>query len=475
MQDMQQWLRCDTCDMGVGCDRRDRGDTDGASARFVPAIVRRTLYGVTWALLGLLILGTAAALAHDIPTDVRILAFVRPEAQRLQLLVRVPLAAMNEVDMPLRGPGFIDLARADAALRVAAELWFADNLTLYEDGRVLPRPRVAQARVSIASDASFAQWDSALAHMRAAPIPPETDLYWKQQHFDVLLEVPVVSARSRFSIDARFARMGLRVQTTLRVLPADGAAERLLQWHGNPGLVHLDPHWYEAVARFVVDGMKHILGGLDHVLFIACLALATRRLRSLVVLATAFTVAHSVTLLTAALGGAPDALWFAPLVEVLIAASIIVMALEAALGTGARWRWMTVFAFGLVHGFGLAVSLAESLQYAGSHLVASLAAFNIGVELGQIGVLLLLVPLLRGALRVLPERAVVIVLAALIVHQAWHWLAERFESLRQFPWPQLDAAGAATLAGWAMAAVLVALGLWLADRKVRRWMGEPAP
>ena len=167
--------------------------------------------------------------------------------------MRVPLGAMNEVDMPLRGPGYLDLRRADAALRVAAELWFADNLSLFEDDRPLPRATVALARVSLASDRSFASWDAAMTHLRGPAIPVDTDLYWKQQHFDLLLELPIASERSRFSIEPRFARMGLRVVTTLRYLPPDGAG-RAFEFHGNPGLVRLDPRWHQAALRFVADG-----------------------------------------------------------------------------------------------------------------------------------------------------------------------------------------------------------------------------
>ncbi len=415
------------------------------------------------------------AFAHDIPSDVHVQAFVKPEGQRLQVLLRVPLGAMNEVDMPLRGPGYLDLRRADAALGVAAELWFADNLRLFEDDRPLPRAMVALARVSLASDRSFASWDAAMAHLRDPPIPPDTDLYWKQQHFDLLLEVPIASNRSRFSIEPRFARMGLRVVTTLRYLPPDGA-ERAYQFHGNPGLVRLDPRWHQAALRFVADGIYHILDGTDHLLFIACLVIPFGRLRPIVVIATAFTVAHSLTLIAAVLGLAPQGLWFPPLVEFLIAASIVAMALENLLGTTARRRWIAAFAFGLVHGFGFAFALRETLQFAGPHLATALLSFNVGVELGQIGVLLVLVPLLNALRRLWPGRALVIILSALIAHTGWHWMADRWAALRQFPLPTVDAAALAGTLRWLMAAIAAALAVWLADRFVRRWMGaEAAP
>ncbi len=438
-------------------------------------MLQRVLAAFSFAGVLGLCLGLAApgAAAHDIPSDVRVFAFVKPEGAKLRMLVRVPLGAMNEVDMPIVGPGYLDLARADAALRVAAELWFADNVTVYEELTALPRAKVVATRVSLASDRSFVSWSSALAHINGPPIPLGTELPWKQQHFDLLLEFPIASEQARFSIEPRLARMGLRVVTVLRLLPPGGAPERAFEWHGNPGLVHLDPRWHQAALRFVRDGFRHILDGTDHLLFIACLAIALRRLRALLVVATAFTVAHSITLAAAALGMAPAGLWFAPLVEVLIAASIVVMAIENVLETSDRWRWITVFVFGLVHGFGFAAALSETLQFAGSHLVLSLAAFNLGVELGQVAVLLVLVPLLAGARRWLPERALVLVLSAFVAHTAWHWLDERWGTLRQFAMPALDAAALAALLRWLIAALLLAAGLWAADRAVRRWMGPP--
>ena len=90
-------------------------------------------------LLSLLPLGAAA---HDIPNDVRVQAFVKPAGKRLQLLVRVPLAAMNEVDFPRRGPGYLDLAHAELALRHAASLWIADNVEVYEGDVRLDAPRI---------------------------------------------------------------------------------------------------------------------------------------------------------------------------------------------------------------------------------------------------------------------------------------------------------------------------------------------
>ena len=80
----------------------------------------------------------------------------------------------------------------------------------------------------------------------------------------------------------------------------------------------------------------------------------------------------------------PDALWFPPLIEMLIAMSIVYMALENIVGSNMQRRWMITFVFGLVHGFGFSFALRETLQFAGPHLLTALLAFNVGVELGQL-------------------------------------------------------------------------------------------
>jgi hypothetical protein len=409
--------------------------------------------------------------AHEIPNDVKVQAFVKPEGNRLRLLVRVPLAAMREVDVPVRGPGYLDLARAEPALRTAASLWLVDNIDAYEGETRLPRPQVVDARVSLASDRSFGSYDEALAHLRGPRIAPDTELYWNQQLLDVLLEYPISSERAEFAIHPRLARLGLQVVVALRFLPP-GGAERAFELHGDPGLVRLDPRWHHAAFRFVELGFWHILDGTDHLLFIACLVIPFRRLRPLVIIATAFTVAHSITLMSAAFGLAPQGLWFPPLVETLIAVSIVYMALENIVGSNLHRRWIIAFVFGLVHGFGFAFALRESLQFAGSHLVTSLLAFNVGVEIGQVAVLLVLVPVMNLAFRYVPERIGIIILSALVAHTGWHWMLDRGADLRKFPLPAIDAGAMASLLRWLIAAIVVAALVWFADRWLRRWVGQ---
>src|SRR6185503_15484685 len=185
--------------------------------------------------------------------------------------------------------------------------------------------------------------------------------------------------------------------------------------------------------RFLVQGFAHILDGADHLLFLLCLVVPFRRqLRPLVWIVTAFTAGHSVTLIASAYGAAPSGLWFPPLVETLIALSIVYMCVENVVWPTPKTRWPIAFGFGLVHGFGFSFALQNTLQFAGDHVLTSLLSFNVGIELGQLLVLLIVIPVLNLLFRDVNERVGGIVLAVIIGHTAWHWLAERFAALQAF-------------------------------------------
>ena len=418
----------------------------------------------------LLILVCTSAQAHDIPADVRLNIFFKPAGHTLQVLVRAPMSALREVDFPKRGPGYLVVSQADEALRNATKLWLIDSLDVFENDARLPTPRIAQVRVALPSDTSFTAYESAMATLKSPPLADNLDLYWNQQLLDVLLEYPIQSDRADFAIRARVDRLGLKVATALRYLPP-GVETRAFEFHGDPGRVALDPRWHQAAWRFVVSGFWHILEGTDHLLFLLCLIIPFRRWRPLVVIVTSFTVAHSITLLASAFGFVPDAMWFPPLIELLIALTIIYMALENIVGSNIQRRWIITFAFGLIHGFGFSFALRESLQFAGDHLITSLLAFNIGVEIGQLAVLIILLPILALLFKhALTEKIGIIILSALVAHTGWHWMLERFDALAKFPLPRFDAAFFASAMRGLIALILLSVLVWLANSAVRRWM-----
>jgi hypothetical protein len=190
------------------------------------------------------------AVAHDIPNDVTVQAFLKPSGDRAHLLVRVPLKAMRDIVFPERGPGYLDLERVAPLLPDATVLWISDFIDLYEGDSRLPKPKVVATQISLESDRSFADYDTALAHVTGPPLPADTNVVWNQVMLDVLFDYPIQSDRSEFSIHPGLARLGLRVVTVLRFLPPTGVV-RAFEYDGDPGLVRLDPRWYQAALRFV--------------------------------------------------------------------------------------------------------------------------------------------------------------------------------------------------------------------------------
>ena len=173
----------------------------------------------------------------------------------------------------------------------------------------------------------------------------------------------------------------------VRVERQDGSSqvERLLP--ERPQFVVLAASNALEVARaYFVLGVEHILGGIDHLLFVLSLLLIVRGGRRIFITVTAFTLAHSITLVAATLG------WVrvpGPPVEAMIALSIVFVAAEAAHGLQgkpgltARAPWVVAFSFGLLHGFGFAGALAE-VGLPQRAIPVALFTFNVGVEIGQL-------------------------------------------------------------------------------------------
>jgi len=398
-------------------------------SRFLDGLAR----GVLRVSFGLMLLLSLQPLiqAHEIPYDLRIQMFLKAEGDRLVVLARIPMSALAEADLPLRGPGYLQLEAIEPALENAAALALLDNLAVLENGERRQPNKAFQIRVSYSSDQSFASFARALSHLEGPRIPVTEDLYWKQQYLDVAYDYRINSAESRFVVHPRFERLGLKVVTTLHY-QAPNQPERAFEIHGDAGAIELDPSWISAVKRFSISGFVHILGGWDHLLFLICLALGRSKWRDLFWLASCFTVAHSITLISTALGVFPDRLWFGPLVEFLIAGSIVLMAAENLLKLPDRWRMALVFFFGLIHGFGFAFSLSDSLQFSGSHLLTALFAFNLGVEAGQLVVLGAMVAILYGLFQASRPQGFVLLVSMLVAHTGLHWAEQRFDVLKPF-------------------------------------------
>ena len=145
-----------------------------------------------------------------------------------------------------------------------------------------------------------------------------------------------------------------------------------------------------SLRAMLLSGLEHIITGYDHVLFLLCLLVPGGSWRSRVAIVTAFTAAHSVTLLLAALHVVSPPTRF---VEVAIALSLVYVAIENVLVERPRARWPLAFAFGLVHGFGFA-GMLDVLGMPTGQLVSSVLAFNVGIEIGQLAIVAVAVPVI---------------------------------------------------------------------------------
>ena len=175
------------------------------------------------------------------------------------------------------------------------------------------------------------------------------------------------------------------------------------------------------VGRFVLLGIEHILSGYDHIAFLLALVLVAPSLRAVLPIITAFTAAHSITLLLAALGVVR---LDSRLVESAIAVSICYVAVENLLRKKVTHRWLVTFCFGLVHGFGFA-SVLQNLIVGRANLVASVVSFNVGVELGQLMIFAALLPLLRLLAALIEPRKITIAASAAIGLLGFIWVVER--------------------------------------------------
>lgn len=197
---------------------------------------------------------------------------------------------------------------------------------------------------------------------------------------------------------------GHRQLLNLQTAGGQVLAERLLSANNDHITVEIDP---DATAspeptkshsfrEFLVMGVKHIWTGYDHLLFLFGLLIVTRNFASAVKVITCFTLAHSITLAVATLSLVKIP---SRIVEPLIAASIVYVGIENLIRENdPKGRGFLAFAFGLIHGFGFASVLRElGVGANGSGITIPLVSFNLGVELGQVAIAALVLPLIWKA------------------------------------------------------------------------------
>jgi hypothetical protein len=248
-------------------------------------------------------------------------------------------------------------------------------------------------------------------------------------HFDFCR--PVADTPENILLAFRFIAPLSERHTVLGSFDHRGAAHEVTFTRFEPDYDYVtgyEPPLWKRLWQFLRLGIAHIFLGYDHLCFLLALVVASR-FGELVKIVTSFTVAHSLTLILAAL----DIVRLPTrLVETGIAATIVYVAIQNMRGAPTERRWLLTFGFGLIHGFGFANVLGE-MNLPTTGLVRCLLSFNVGVEIGQIAFVAAALPLVAWLRKGKHERRVVVVISGLLALFGAAWFTDRACNLALMP------------------------------------------
>jgi hypothetical protein len=372
---------------------------------------------------------------RPLPEDVIVKAIAKQDPGRLDLLVRVPLAAVKDIQFPTRGEtGYLDLDALKSMLPGAAKYWIAGCFALQEDGVAERAPEILQTRISAISDQSFGSYQQALGHFNAADLPPDTDVSPDQVWLDVHFRYATQSDHAVLALRTKLAGLGVRVATDLKYAGENGEF-RDFSFEGDPGLIYLNARPLDAAKQFLQSGFRFVLTSTEFLLFLLCLALPLRVYRDVFPAVAAFAAALSITLLVCAFGMTPDAVWLGPLIETLSAVLILLVAFANIIG-GVTPRRRTLFALssGFIYGFICLFAFSAKVQFGGSHPLISAFSFDIGA-VAAVAILVAILAVVSSWMFKFDKavRVEMIIVSALAADTAWGWLAERWGRLKMIP------------------------------------------
>lgn len=382
----------------------------------------------TLAVVCLLMLVSQTAAAHfKLNLNIRVI-HIDHQTDGLMVYFRVPMPYLVASHL---GPERADGSRAPAPYTSNAEvdgelMHYVDEATLLKDASGLGQLAADGHTFSTGTNPLTPNVVKVLVHTGdnqppfSTLIEAQAALKGVQSHFqsapfvgdsvvDIQIHYPLQSPLSTFEISSSLDPKLPGQENTANLILDYGSSEPLV--YRITGLmqepVTIDRSAWKAARTFIVEGVKHILGGYDHLLFVICLVLGAMTFASLAWRITGFTIGHSITLSLGFFGFVPTGTWFVLLVEIGIALSIIyaaVYALRSASGKQLGLMgtlWMTALV-GMLHGLGFSFVLQEILGVSAPNIWVSLLAFNVGVEIGQLGIVLLCWPILFAIAKFLP-------------------------------------------------------------------------
>lgn len=314
-----------------------------------------------------------------------------------------------------------------------------DGLKVETDDGIL-LPEVQEVRLyALGTEPGFATLEEALAAFgKPAEWPTNSEgLYVGDAVVDVYLHLSSEKAVSSYRISSTL-NPGLPDQEKTANLVLDNGPGGVEVFRARGLLnepIEVSRSSLAAFGTFIMEGVRHILEGLDHVLFVLCLAVGASGITGLLWRVTGFTLGHSVTLSLGFFGFVPSGQWFVPAVELTIALTIIYAAVIAIKprreGRGESTMFLITSFIGLIHGLGFSFVLQNILKVSAPNIWQSLLAFNIGIELGQLLIVLVAGSLIFIAGRVGAqfERGTRWLVAGSAAVVAFYWAVERLDPL----------------------------------------------
>ena len=177
---------------------------------------------ITAVYLGFMFLIPNLGLSHDIPSRVTVNGFVKPAGETLTVILRVPMEAFVEISFPLRGPGYLRFSEAEFAINEAARVYITESISFYEDGELLAEKKIEAVRVSLPSDRSFLNYESARQNILSVPLDDGVNLFWRQGVLDVMVSYPIDSEVGNFSVEPLLSTLSNETTIALRFLVPDG-------------------------------------------------------------------------------------------------------------------------------------------------------------------------------------------------------------------------------------------------------------
>lgn len=377
--------------------------------------------------LMLLLLSHSAAAHFKLNLNIRIV-HIDHQSDGLMVYLRIPMPYLVASHL---GPEQADGSRAPAPYTSNADIngelmHYVDEAALRKDASGLGllaadghkistdkyslKPTVIDVRVHTGDDQPpFSTLAEAQTALKGPQTVFQTAPFVGDSVVDVQIHYSQPGSLSTFEISSNLDPKLPGQEDTANLILDYGSSEPLV--YRITGLlqepVTIDRSAWKAARTFVVEGVKHILGGYDHLLFVVCLVLGAMTITSLAWRITGFTVGHSITLSLGFFGFVPTGTWFVLLVEIGIALSIIYAAVYALSRASSKRLGLTgtlcmTALVGMLHGLGFSFVLQEILGVSAPNIWVSLLAFNVGVEIGQFGIVLICWPILLAISTLVP-------------------------------------------------------------------------